>query len=436
MSFVQKIKSVSYEDIALYSFILGVSFTVLGPVIHYTASGVILLALLYGTIKYHAPLVPNLHGKTRIVAIVFLIFTLWSIFPNALVPQTLYQWGHGASYYLEFFIWIMFGIRILNSDEKQSKFIKYFTIINVTLAFCYALSELNFSCGSPLDWSMPNGSMKNNNNSGLYGIMILPLITYYAFYCIRKSYLRFIAVLAPLSMVAFSPSSGGWLASGIEGVIILYYLVKDKKLSMKQLGVYVIGFMLLTGAVDIATGSKLQYIVQDEMKQINYLKTLNMSYATSGRWDIWKATIYLSKKHPVLGNGAGTFKDRYNDNIEAIKKAVPDYSYTQYTMHPHSAYLMHLYVGGIPSLLLFCLVYLMLLYLAYDCVKHGPREKKYKYATVLTTLIGIAIFNIYGDILNARRDIALIFFTIVSLTMVMIYNRENKRIVEKTDCNK
>ena len=419
LNFINKLKTVNAEDLAFFFFSMSAIFTVLGPSVHYSMWGLTLLTLIYSKVRNGSKLFLSVHCESKKTFVLLMLFAFWASVPNFFNAESTYIWAHGLSCYAEFVLGILFTMRILNTEEKLDKFIKWFVIVNSIMAMLYTLSISSHFLGIPESFKMPNGSMINSNTSGAYAFMIFPLLIWYAFNKIESHFIRILICITSLAITLISTSSGAWLSVGIEGIILLYFIIRFKKQKIKNLLLYLIIPFVVLAACSQITDNKAWTMVESElMKDRIFLQgETSLNNVTSGRYDIWRATLYMSKKHPAFGYGRKSYPYEYEKNLETFKQIIHDFDYTTIATHPHNMYLYTIFTGGIPAVLLLCSGYFLLICIALK----GLNNKKQLFwsVIVLSILLGNAIYGTNGDILEGRRDIAVILYTIIGVTLII-----------------
>ena len=418
---IDRFKNIDSENLAFFFFSASVICTVLGPAVHYSMWILTLLTLVYSKVKNGNNFFPSVHCHSKKAFVLLMLFAFWASVPNFLTAESTYIWAHGLSCYAEFLLGIIFTMRVLNTEERLDSFIKWFVVINSVFAVLYTLHISSYFFGIPKSFNMPNGTMINNNTSGTYAFMIMPFIVYYAFSKVKNHGIRLLMCAASLSVILISTSSGTWLTSAIEALIILFFILKNKKADIKTILVYVLIVISVLTLCDFATGKKASKMIVNELKNSKSLVvgTTNLNDVTNERYDIWRATIYMSKKHPIVGYGKKSYFDEFGKNMETFKEMFPEFRRRSITSHSHSMYLEILFAGGYPALFFYCSGYLLLLAIALKSTKNKNKTAAFLSVVTVTILAGNMIYGTNGDIYEGRRDIAVIFYTIMGIVMIL-----------------
>ncbi len=78
----QRLSLLTYETFAFWIYTLGVAMTAFGPVAHYIGWFLALLSIVYGRIRYNAPLAVKLERDSRQIIYFLFFFLLWSMFAH------------------------------------------------------------------------------------------------------------------------------------------------------------------------------------------------------------------------------------------------------------------------------------------------------------------------------------------------------------------
>ncbi|MEG1641543.1 MAG: O-antigen ligase family protein [Synergistaceae bacterium] len=409
---IKKILDFSFEDFAFFIFSASIICTVLGPVVHYSLWPLTLITLIYGKIRHNTNILPQIHPLSKNAFIFFLLFVFWASLPNIFTAKTTYIWAHGVSCYAEIALGVLFTMRILNSEEKLEKFLKWFVILNALFSVGYALSLLT-------SFHMPNGSMQNNNVSGHYACLVMPFIIWYSFDKVKNTIARLALCLSSLLIILTSTSSGAWLAALVQGLLLLYFIIKYKKITLKSLALFAILALISLTVFNFATKNQIPKMIMSELTQAESVTTGNLNQLTNHRYDIWRATILMAREHPFVGFGRKSYESEYNLNIPTFKKEIVGFERIIETSHAHSMYLETLFSGGIPALLSFCAMYILLISLCIKSIKTDNTMQKSFAIICLISLIGNAILGTNGDIFEGRRDLATTFYAVIGITLLL-----------------
>ncbi len=212
------------------------------------------------------------------------------------------NYRHGG--FLTLFTYFLLVVNWIRYGNKQdiSKFIKLLIIISV-INSVYALFQIytpfSFIIRYGLDINMACGILGNPNFFGSYIVTVLSIVTYE--YLIENKKNISLIILFFISLVNCQ-STGPFLTYILVYVLILILCLK--KINVKK---YLI--LLLILIVTCVMTLSLNYLLTDVLKLINNstfrceICDIKKNRIDNGRFDIWKNTLKIVKKRPILGVG-------------------------------------------------------------------------------------------------------------------------------------
>ncbi|MEA4873629.1 MAG: O-antigen ligase family protein [Synergistaceae bacterium] len=415
----------TYETFAFWLYVLGVAMTALGPIAHYIGWTFALISLVYGRIRYNTPLLIKLQPEGRKIICFLVLFLFWSMFAHIPYVDSFYTWGKGASIPLEFLTGLYLAVRLIDTSKKREIF--GLVVVTVNLVFCFdVMFRPDFQI---LGW---NGSLDNGNAVALYSLILMPFFCCYAlWYYENKIIFKYFLCFTSVMLVFFSFSSGGWLTAGFQAVILVCYAIKEKKINLKSLFIFLSIVVISLSVLIYSLGNGFQESVYREINQITAFD--NPQLMTTDRIDTWKAGFFLAMKHPVIGGGWANFESEFNryhkymiDNINYKRQGA--------LSQPHSMFISILYAGGFPSLLSF----ICALTLSIRKSWIGNRDSYGNgvvpwFLICLVLLSSQIIYGTNGDIFEARRDISVIFWACWGLLIVMPESDQNSNKGDKSE---
>jgi len=397
-----RFSSLTYETFAFWAYVLGVAMTAFGPIIHYISWFLVLVSLIYGKIRYGAPLSVKLQPESKKIIFSLVLFLLWSMFASVMYFESFYLWGKGSSIPLEFLTGLYLAMRLIDSSERRKIF--GLAIVAVNLFFCFDVMFRPYF--SILGW---NSSLDNGNAVSCYGLLMMPFFFCYAFWFFEnKVVIKYSLCLASLMLIVFSFSSGGWLTSFFQIIIFICYSIAIKKISIRNLSLYLVIILILLTTSTHLLGKEYSALFKrefDQMTAINDMQTL-----TTSRIYSWKSGILLAGDHLIAGNGWGTFEDDFVKNLKYLKEKT-EYDGTECFTHPHNMYISILYAGGLPALFLFMTAFVLSIVKSWRGLKKGGLKEGIPwYLICFILMISMGVYGTNGDIFEARRDIAVFFW--------------------------
>lgn len=403
-----------YEKYAFCLFILGVSLTALGPAAHYIGVGLSFLLVLYGRLRYGDKMwrMPETVYDFRILAVTSAAL-VWSMVANAVSAPSFYMFGKSASVSLEFLITILLTLRLLGTDVARDRFLKIFVAANIVLSLTVIVRVL-------FGVHMPNGALSNGNVIGVYSLLLLPVFCAYALYGTLHTAVKYLLPVLGLAVVVVSFSSGAWIAAAVEYVVLIVCIAAGRRVSVSVKKIFAVLLSIAAACAAILSFNQA-VVVQNFKRELAQLCSVaNVEKFTNHRSGIWRSTLYLIGKKPIIGYGRDTFEDNYAANVSIfIEKGLVSKNDRIY-YHPHNMYLNILYDAGIPALILFGISCLMLLKKSVSVLKNDIAGHNELMWTVLglTMLFGQFAWGLSNDVFDQRRDIAIIFWTVYSVLII------------------
>ena len=405
-----RISECSFEAFAFWSYILGVAFTALGPVVHYTTWGLTLTALVYGRLRYGSPaFVLPCRKDSRNIFYILLLFLLWTMFAHVFLLDSFYVWGKGASIPLEFMLGLCFAVRLLKTAQDRYRFGIAVVAVNALFALDVMPREYFVILGL-------NHALNNGNAMALYGVLLMPFLCCFALWYFKNRYIQFLLCIISALTVFLSFSSGGWLAALFEVVPFVFFALRQHKLSLKFMLSTLIVVVLLLAMGDYITHHRILDRFRIELQQDSAYN--NMEKLTTNRSYIWEMTSLMIKAHPVTGWGRDTFDTEFREYYEKYGKQLGAPT-DEIFIEPHSMYFAWTYAGGFPSLVLFLAAYMLS---AVKSFRGAGEEDEYGipwHLICLLLFIGLAVYGTNGDVFEARRDMGAIFWAAWGLLLAV-----------------
>lgn len=408
----------TYETFAFWAYVLGVAMTAFGPIIHYISWFLVLVSLIYGKIRYNAPLSIKLQPESKKVVFFLILFLLWSMFANVIVVESFYLWGKGSSIPLEFLTGLYLAMRLIDTSDKRKLF--GLAIVAVNLIFCFdVMFRPHFYL---LGW---NTSLDNGNAVSLYSLLMMPFFFSYAFWFFEKKVvLKYVLPVASLMLIVFSFSSGGWLTAFFQIIIFIGYSMAIKKISIKSFFMFLVILLILLTVSPHFLGKEYLASFKREFDQITAMN--DSQTMTNHRIYTWKAGVILARDHMLVGNGWATFEGNFVKNFEYLKKKV-NYDGTVYFVQPHNMYISILYAGGLPAFFLFMAAFIMSTIKTWSGLKRGSLNTSIPWDLICFILmVSMAVYGTNGDVFEARRDLGVIFWASWGVLLMLPENCAQK----------
>lgn len=404
-----KINNISYENVALATLVFSISFTIFAPAVHYIGYSLILLILIYGRIKYKTPFLCFPDKNCRNVSFILLLFFLWSAFANLIYMSDLELWGKGASVYLEMLIGYLFAVRLLCTERSRKAFISFFIPATV---FIFIMILVKDQLPPQM---LPKRLTMNGNTLGLYAVMAFPYVFFYSMWVLRnKIFLKYAGCIVVLLTAFISFSSGAWLSIAFMLPFFLYFAAVNKKINIKSVIVAIVLCITVLFGINVLSHGGVFDRFKIEKNQI--LAVNNMDSLTNHRYTIWRIVSGLVLKNPIVGYGRGSLEQEYARALPQYPDVVRDNNVIH--GHAHNMYMELAFSGGLPSAIFFIMAFILLListWRARDATENGVPWN----LMLFVLLAGQLVYGLTGDVFEARRDIAVIFWTSLGIASVL-----------------
>lgn len=409
------------------AYFLSVAFSPLGPVVHYTLWSICLLILLYELVARKTSL--KLEGVSPCGWAIFALLSaaaLWTMAAGLFSFQQITSYGRNVTPLLEVVFGAYLAMRTMRGEKARRQFVYVFLAASVVIMLGNILRAVGL-----LSY-FPNRSLMQTNSLGGLGLLLFPPVVCGAFWSVgEKWWIKLPLVLSVCYVVLLSFSSGAWLSTFLGALVLAYYILRSKKLTVRFCVLFLTAFLACGAACNMLTQGKQMRLLQRELGQITAIGDVDK--LTTYRSQIWTAAWQFIKERPVLGHGGESFFSKYaalrGDRQKAKELGLTWRSADQ----PHSLYLYLLYIGGVPALVLF--VAALLAALA-RMIPLARREKDVFFpwaAASVALLVEILTYGTNGDVLQGRRDISVLVWFFFGVMAVLPAHAPdgNEKTIEK-----
>lgn len=178
--------------------------------------------------------------------------------------------------------------------------------------------------------------------------------------------------------------------------------------------------------------SHIRYYITDgneEDEEIRATRLINKDSVTQGRTELWKDTIVLIKKSPIIGNGL------YEIKYEGVKYFGERWGNVVRLAGVHNIYIMILVVGGAVSLVVF-IIFIMSVIFRFG--KYLVKEDKDKNKTVMLIML-LCIMLFFEELIESRMLYTLNYYSYMfwlllgyGLNKVIKSEKDNSYIMKNT----
>lgn len=235
------------------------------------------------------------------------------------------------------------------------------------------------------------GTFGNTNFMGNFLSIGIPIFS--MMYIMKNKKLSFITSMLIFFCIIACGARSSWVAFLTFVTILIAYLIQTKnKEYIKRTVIIFVGFALIFTYLFTAKNSFAKSKIKVAKKDITVAATQGIkSNMGSGRIQIWKITVDLIEKYPLLGVGTDNLKKGIRDNLtdESIDFMLRT---RQQIDKAHNEYLQYAVTLGIPALLIYIAFILCMLK---DNIKdiETNDEKLILYLIIISYLVQ-ANFNI------------------------------------------
>ncbi len=320
-----------------------------------------------------------------------------------------------------------FAARLFGAEEARKAFIKFFVPLT-TLIFCLIIVKAYV----PLPFPLPKRLTMNGNTLGLYPVLAVP---YIFFYCMwiweERRFLKYFSAAACMVALFVSFSSGAWLAVLCMLPFIFCYAARAGKIKLRNIAFGLCLCLMALAALDQISVGAVRKRFDIEHKQI--LSLNDAGRLTNHRAAIWRIVSGIAADRPITGCGRANLLNAYREAIKNNKEFAKLDRYAR--SHAHNMYLELAVSSGIPSALLFAAALFMMLT---KCWRGRARiENGVPWHMIsFVLLLGQTVYGLTGDVFEARRDLAVIFWASMGIAAALpeFAEKERERRAARTQC--
>jgi len=262
------------------------------------------------------------------------------------------------------FLQVLFISAIIVSDKRLSITVIQSLYLVSFLSFIYGLIQVfKFD---PVNWSVPPSAIFSffGNQNFLSSFISISIVSGIGFLLIplNNSKLRLTAIfytILSLVFIYFAKSTQGYLVFAIGFAASLTIFIYKHNKYRKYLK-----FILLIFVISVIL------IAADILQKLPWPSKLYED-SISARGDFWRAAIKISIENPVFGTGLDGFGDHYRStrDLNSLSRGGIDLK----TDSAHNLFLDLLSGGGVPLLLIYLIIILMVLSRSYKYIKNSDK---------------------------------------------------------------
>lgn len=358
------------------------------------------------------------HSSLNWLISAFFIWGLMAIFRASAV--------YGAEYPLDsvfilFKRWItpillfFLSFNIIRSKENFKKVVFVIMLVTFMISLMAIRDYMNVGNSSSLESSRVGGVFEQPNMLGAFFVYNMFFFAGFILYYWKsfKYWLLIIPFLACFRGVMVTFSRGAYIAFGLGALMTAFF--KSKTL-------FTIAIILITVALFVPgiLPEGIQYRLESTFKggQLITADVSEIKDPSAGkRLLIWQGAIEMIKDQPLFGFGYGLFP--YIIGIYSPQTPQTD---------AHNTYLILAAEMGLPALLIFLIILIVLIKNAWWLLAH-TEDKYFKAFAIgaLGGLFGLISANMFGSRLNTE-EVSSYFWIIAGLIMRAVLMRKNSEI--------
>ncbi|MGN1301723.1 MAG: O-antigen ligase family protein, partial [Clostridia bacterium] len=299
--------------------------------------------------------------KKDIVILVFLGLVFFSTFLSSNIKISIIGEKNRYEGLLMFitYICIYLSSKKYFKYEKISRFLNIMFYVSIIIGIL-GIAQKNIKCEAlyPIFNKGICSTFGNSNFFGSFISIVLPIAS--ATFILKGSKKGFILSLIMFFNMISSGTRSAWVAFAVVGILGLIYLIKQKnikyfKRALVLLICFLIIFIYLFSGFGIIQNNNTTSTTKIKINQIkNDLKKVRttgiVNEMGSGRIEIWKMTLKLIAKKPVIGCGVDNLRRGLIENCRDETLAFANRTNT-ITDKAHNEYLQIGATLGIPALI-------------------------------------------------------------------------------------
>lgn len=235
------------------------------------------------------------------------------------------------------------------------------------------------------------GTFGNTNFMGSFISMGIPV--FIITYIIKNNKISLCTSLLVFFNLIACEARSGWVAFIVFSIIMLAYLIKNKKKEyLKRATILLLCFVMIFGVLYLPSNSNIRNKLNKTKEEFLIAKKSGTNDRLgSGRIQIWKISIELIEKYPIFGVGTDNLKRGIYENLTETSinfiqkaKALIDKAHNEY---------LHIAVTlGIPALIIY-LIFIALIIVP-NIKKFFKQESILIILSVIISYLVQAFFNI------------------------------------------
>lgn len=326
-----------------------------------------------------------------LLALFLLLATIFSINPAASLVGIYYNWQGLLMFFVLALVYLLALQINWDEDNLQALFVA-FIVVAVSIALV-AIVNFSYKYIALNTVKREAGVFPWPTVLALYLGQVLPLALV-LLVRVKKSWQKlglFFALMLIFAAIILTFSRTAWLLS-ILMVAVVIFQYQNKKLFFTALLILLLVFVVLAKV----TGKQSNPSVNIKERALSIF--LGKSY--NDRLQFWESAVGLIKERPVFGFGPDTFGTVYK-RYESLQLSRLGLS----PKHTHNFYLFLASTAGVPSLILFILLYILAVY-------QGFKSENFYCQALSLSLVSSLFFNFFIQWPSYLLSISVLFLAI------------------------
>lgn len=339
------------------------------------------------------------------------LFLAWAILSSSWAINSYESY----SLWLKLFAASSMFLLVLNSINSKYQFELILKVIflSAVIISLVGISQYLFDIELIRQAVSPASTFGNKNTASHFIVLTLPLGIGLFLYTTnqKEKYIYILGVLIILIYLFYTKTRAGWLAVGVEFLVLLIFIILDKiknKTNFKlknQVPIFILlAFVLI--AIANLTNKKIDFTANVS----SIFSEATISEEGNARIQSWVNTLEIIKDNPIIGVGLGNWFINYPlyHNKAAQGRLFNENSQLRYA---HNDYLETLAELGIIGFVLILWMLYLVLKCIYSVIFNNNNKQRFLILAITLALIGFAI--------NANFSFPIAMY--VPVFIIMIY---------------
>ena len=361
------------------------------------------------------------------LSILLLFDLLWMLITalGSQMPEvSIKRWIIRAVYLCVYYF--MFSELFLKDMKKIPKLLIYYCLgLIVPIAYyLYQHQQIGFAIQGSTAFSRPF-----YNDHTVYGavlVFFLPFLYYYTFRYVQNfTYRLFYILLAVFILAAsfFSYSRAAWLSllCAFAVYLVFKWKIKTRTIVLGLFAVAIAGLVIGGSLMESFSRNKVKSHGGDVGQHFKSMTNISTDASNVERINRWKCAWRMFEDKPLMGFGPGTYQFYYGQ-FQVSSDLNYHSTYAGDKGHAHSEYLNYLSETGLPGLLIFIAIMVMVGKTASFNIRRNYADKQNSHLTMVLYmgLITFYIHSFFNGFIESDKMAMPVFTSIAALVAIDI----------------